>query len=63
MRDGIEPVEPFIPEAFHYHAASAIIENGDFDAAGRMKGAGHSAQGSLPSAPCPLPAAFCPLPY
>jgi phenylpropionate dioxygenase-like ring-hydroxylating dioxygenase large terminal subunit len=33
MRDGIEPVEPWIPQAFHYHAASAIIQDGDFDAA------------------------------
>jgi phthalate 4,5-dioxygenase len=33
MRDGIEPAEPWIPQAFHYHAASAVIEKGDFDAA------------------------------
>jgi hypothetical protein len=33
MRDGIEPKEPWIPESYHYHSASQIIENGDFDAA------------------------------
>jgi hypothetical protein len=33
MRDGIEPKEPFIPESYHYHSASEIIENGDFEAA------------------------------
>ncbi len=34
-RDGIEPKEPWMPEAYHYHSASAIIENGDFEAAAR----------------------------
>ncbi len=33
MRDGIEPVEPFLPHTYHYHSASAIVENGDFDGA------------------------------
>jgi phthalate 4,5-dioxygenase oxygenase subunit len=33
MRDGIEPAEPWIPESYHYHNASAVIENGDFEAA------------------------------
>jgi hypothetical protein len=33
MRDGIEPKEPWIPESYHYHSASAVIENGDFEAA------------------------------
>jgi hypothetical protein len=33
MRDGIEPKEPWMPETYHYHSASAIIENGDFEAA------------------------------
>jgi hypothetical protein len=33
MRDGIEPEEPFKPEVWRYHAASAVIENGDVDAA------------------------------
>jgi hypothetical protein len=33
MRDGIEPKEPWIPQSYHYHSASEIIENGDFEAA------------------------------
>ena len=33
MAQGIEPKEPFIPEAYHYHSASAIIKNGDVEAA------------------------------
>jgi phenylpropionate dioxygenase-like ring-hydroxylating dioxygenase large terminal subunit len=33
MRDGIEPQEPFIPQAYHYHSASAVIKNGDVEAA------------------------------
>jgi hypothetical protein len=33
MRDGIEPPEPWMPETYHYHSASAIIENGDYEAA------------------------------
>ena len=33
MAQGIEPKEPWIPEAYHYHSASAVIENGDVEAA------------------------------
>jgi phthalate 4,5-dioxygenase oxygenase subunit len=33
MRNGIEPIEPWQPQSYHYHAASAVIEDGDFDAA------------------------------
>jgi phthalate 4,5-dioxygenase len=33
MRDGSEPQEPWMPQTYHYHSASAIIENGDFDGA------------------------------
>jgi hypothetical protein len=33
MKNGIEPIEPWQPQSYHYHAASAIIEDGDFDAA------------------------------
>jgi hypothetical protein len=33
LRDGIEPVEPWRPEIYHYHAASAEIVNGDYAAA------------------------------
>ena len=33
MRDGIEPVEPFLPHTYHYHSASAIVENGDYEGA------------------------------
>jgi phthalate 4,5-dioxygenase oxygenase subunit len=33
MAQGIEPKEPWIPESYHYHSASEIIENGDFEAA------------------------------
>ena len=38
MRDGIEPVEPWLPHTYHYHSASELIENGDFEGAvGRAK--------------------------
>ncbi|HLF78003.1 MAG TPA: Rieske 2Fe-2S domain-containing protein [Dehalococcoidia bacterium] len=30
MADGIEPKEPWIPESYHYHSASAVIENSDY---------------------------------
>jgi phthalate 4,5-dioxygenase oxygenase subunit len=33
MAEGIEPKEPWIPEAYHYHSASAVIKNGDMEAA------------------------------
>jgi phthalate 4,5-dioxygenase oxygenase subunit len=33
MANGVEPKEPWMPQTYHYHSASAIIENGDFDAA------------------------------
>jgi hypothetical protein len=33
MRDGIEPVEPWLPQTYHYHSASEVIENGDFEGA------------------------------
>ena len=33
LRDGIEPEEPFLPQTWHYHSASAVVENGDYDAA------------------------------
>jgi hypothetical protein len=33
MAQGIEPKEPWIPESYHYHSASEIIEDGDFEAA------------------------------
>jgi phenylpropionate dioxygenase-like ring-hydroxylating dioxygenase large terminal subunit len=33
MAKGIEPVEPWKPEVWHYHASSAVIENGDYAAA------------------------------
>ncbi|HEX5141853.1 MAG TPA: Rieske 2Fe-2S domain-containing protein [Dehalococcoidia bacterium] len=33
MKDGIEPQEPWIPEAYHYHSASAEIKNGDIETA------------------------------
>ena len=33
MRDGIEPVEPWNPAVWHYHSSSALIEDGDYDAA------------------------------
>jgi hypothetical protein len=33
MAQGIEPQEPWIPEAYHYHSAFAEIEDGDFEAA------------------------------
>jgi nitrite reductase/ring-hydroxylating ferredoxin subunit len=33
LRDGIEPIEPWIPQSYHYHAAAADVENGDFEAA------------------------------
>jgi hypothetical protein len=33
LRDGIEPEGPFQPQTWHYHSASAIVQNGDFNAA------------------------------
>jgi phenylpropionate dioxygenase-like ring-hydroxylating dioxygenase large terminal subunit len=33
MREGIEPEEPWIPESYHYHSSSAIIRNGNVEAA------------------------------
>ena len=33
LQNGIEPSEPWKPELWHYHAASAVIENGDYQAA------------------------------
>jgi nitrite reductase/ring-hydroxylating ferredoxin subunit len=33
MAQGIEPQEPWMPHTYHYHSASAIIENGDFEGA------------------------------
>jgi hypothetical protein len=33
MAQGIEPKEPWIPESYHYHSASAEIRNGDIEAA------------------------------
>jgi hypothetical protein len=33
MADGIEPMEPWIPEAYHYHTASVEVQNGDYEAA------------------------------
>jgi len=33
MRDGIEPTEPFQPQTWHYHSASATVKDGDVDAA------------------------------
>jgi phthalate 4,5-dioxygenase oxygenase subunit len=33
MRKGVEPIEPWIPASYHYHAGAAIIENDDFDGA------------------------------
>ena len=33
MAQGIEPKEPWIPESYHYHSASEIIEDGDFEGA------------------------------
>ena len=33
MQQGIEPKEPWMPHTYHYHSASAIIENGDFEGA------------------------------
>jgi hypothetical protein len=30
LADGIEPREPWMPETYHYHSASAAIENGDY---------------------------------
>jgi phenylpropionate dioxygenase-like ring-hydroxylating dioxygenase large terminal subunit len=33
MAAGIEPREPFIPEAYHYHTASVEVENDDYEAA------------------------------
>jgi phenylpropionate dioxygenase-like ring-hydroxylating dioxygenase large terminal subunit len=33
LRDGIEPIEPWLPQVYHYHSSSAPIENGDYAAA------------------------------
>jgi len=33
LANGIEPQEPWIPQSYHYHAASADVVNGDVDAA------------------------------
>ena len=33
MREGIEPEEPFLPHTYHYHSGSAVIENGNYEAA------------------------------
>ena len=33
MQEGIEPEEPWKPEQYHYHAASVMIEDGDFEKA------------------------------
>ena len=33
MQQGVEPREPWIPDSYHYHSASEIIENGDFEGA------------------------------
>ena len=33
MEAGIEPKEPWIPESYHYHSASAVVENGDVEGA------------------------------
>jgi hypothetical protein len=49
MRDGIEPIEPWLPQTYHYHSASAIVENGDFEAA--VAAAKQKAKQSLVAAP------------
>jgi hypothetical protein len=33
MRDGVEPAEPWLPETYHYHSATEVIENGDYEGA------------------------------
>jgi hypothetical protein len=33
MAQGIEPKEPWMPETYHYHSASSLIENGDYEGA------------------------------
>jgi hypothetical protein len=33
FQNGIEPSEPWTPEVYRYHPASAVIETGDFEAA------------------------------
>jgi hypothetical protein len=33
LQAGIEPPEPFMPQTWHYHSASAIVKDGDVDAA------------------------------
>jgi phenylpropionate dioxygenase-like ring-hydroxylating dioxygenase large terminal subunit len=59
LRDGIEPMEPWQPQAYHYHAGSAVIENGDFEAA--VAKAKEQAKKSLwelqptAAAPAPIP--------
>ncbi|HEV2172161.1 MAG TPA: Rieske 2Fe-2S domain-containing protein [Nitrospira sp.] len=50
IRDGLEPVEPWLPQTYHYHAASAIIENGDFEAA-VAKAKEHAKASLIPSQP------------
>jgi phthalate 4,5-dioxygenase len=49
MRDGIEPAEPWIPGSYHYHSASIIFEDGDFDTA--VEKAKAKAKTSLIAAP------------
>jgi hypothetical protein len=62
MRDGIEPREPWAPQSYHYHSASAIIENGDFD--GAVAKAKERAKASLvrPEPRTAEPQAVAPLP-
>jgi len=48
MAAGIEPKEPWLPHTYHYHAGSAIIENGDFEAAA-SKARVHAKQSLIPS--------------
>src|SRR5439155_14065597 len=33
IRNGVEPIEPWQPQSYHYHAASAVIVDGDYDGA------------------------------
>ena len=33
IRDGIEPAEPWLPETYHYHSATEVIEDGDYEGA------------------------------
>jgi nitrite reductase/ring-hydroxylating ferredoxin subunit len=59
MRDGIEPQEPFIPQAYHYHSAAVPIEDGDFDAAvAKAKDLAKQSliqPGAIAEAPAPTP--------